>query len=62
MEFARIHLFLGEESSALDALDLAFNERSASLVYLNVDPFFAPLRSDPRFQSLLFRIGLSARK
>lgn len=49
---------LGEFEKAFDALERAFQTRSAGLIYLNVDPAFAPLRSDPRFGDLTRRIGL----
>ena len=39
-------------------LDEAVNARNAGLVYLRVDPKFAPLRSDPRFARVCERVGL----
>ena len=35
-------------------------ERRGGLIYLNVDPLFAQLRSDVRFENLVRRVGLPA--
>jgi len=56
--FAMIHLGLGENSTALELLDKAYNERTDRLVYLGVEPMADPLRSDPRFTQLLHKIGI----
>jgi len=39
-------------------LENAYQEHSTLLTYLKMDPRFDPLRSDPRFQDLVHRIGL----
>jgi serine/threonine protein kinase/Tfp pilus assembly protein PilF len=57
--FALVHIGLGDCDEAFAALDRAFEGREDALVSLKVNPRFDPLRSDPRFQSLLKRIGLS---
>jgi serine/threonine-protein kinase len=53
-----IQIGLGNRNEAFDWLAKAFDDRSAGLVYLKVDPVFDPLKSDPRFADLLQRIGL----
>jgi len=55
---AGIHLGLGDHDKTLAGLEKAYNEKIDRLVYLGVDPIADPLRADPRFQSLLRRIGL----
>jgi hypothetical protein len=55
---AVIHIGLGEKDQAFDWLQKALQDRSAWLVYLKVDPFFDPLRSDPRFIDLIRKVGL----
>jgi hypothetical protein len=46
----------GEKDQALDRLQMAFDDRSAGLVYLKVDPAFDAPRGDSRFAGLLHRI------
>lgn len=53
---AVIHVALGEKDQALDRLQTAFDDRSAGLVYLKMDPAFDALRGDSRFAGLLRRI------
>jgi TolB-like protein len=57
-EIGLIHCALGDTDKALDFLEAAYAERSGWLPYLKVEPRVDPLRRDPRFQSLLRRIGL----
>lgn len=56
--FAAIYTGLGEKTTALDWLDKAYKERNDRLLYLNVDPMADPLRSEPRFQTLMKRLNL----
>jgi TolB-like protein/Flp pilus assembly protein TadD len=49
---------LGEFDRAFACLDRAMRDRSSGLIYLHLDPGYAPLRSGPRFQALIQRIGL----
>jgi len=49
---------VGDFDQAFAALERAFHARSAGLIYLHVDPAYAPLRLDPRFADLVTRIGL----
>jgi len=55
---AYIHLALGEKDEAFALLDKSYEERNSDMIDLKVDPAFDPLRSDPRFASLLRRIGI----
>jgi tetratricopeptide (TPR) repeat protein len=55
---ATIHSALGQKDQALDGLQTAFDDRSAGLVFLKVDPVFDSLHADPRFTNLLKRMGL----
>jgi tetratricopeptide (TPR) repeat protein len=55
---AAIYAGLGNKNEAFRLLDQAVDERSGSLVFLNVEPIVDKLRSDPRFDVLLRRVGL----
>jgi len=56
--FARDYLRLGDKEEALNYLEKGYKERDGAMAYLAVDPFYDPLRSDPRFQNLLRRMNL----
>ncbi len=47
-----------EVDRALAWLERAYEERTPEMIYVNLRPEFDPVRSDPRFQDLLHRIGL----
>ena len=57
-DLALIYTALGEKDKAFALLDKAVAEHSTFLVYSKWEPRLDPLRSDPRFQDLLRRIGL----
>ena len=51
-------IMLGERDRAFAILDRAIDSRSLGILWLRVDPRVDPLRSDPRFTTLLSRIGV----
>jgi serine/threonine protein kinase/tetratricopeptide (TPR) repeat protein len=55
---ASVYAALGEKDQAFAWLDKAYEERDFILIFLKVDPTFDRLRSDPRFPTLMQRIGL----
>jgi tetratricopeptide (TPR) repeat protein len=55
---ALAYVGLGERDNAFKWLDKTLEERAGPFNELNADPMFDPLRSDPRFASLLRRMGL----
>ena len=55
--FALIHIGLGDNDSAFDWLEQAFEERSSLLILLKVLPAFDSLRSDARYERLVRRVG-----
>jgi TolB-like protein/Flp pilus assembly protein TadD len=58
---AGVYESLGDTDLALLSLNRAIEERSARIIFLNVDPAFDALRPDPQFQDLLRRAALPAR-
>ena len=55
---ALIYLALGDKDQAFAWLEQAYNERDEELGLLKVDPMLDSLRADPKFVSLLERVGL----
>jgi DNA-binding winged helix-turn-helix (wHTH) protein/TolB-like protein/Flp pilus assembly protein TadD len=56
---ALISIGLGDRNQALEWLSKSYSDRSCYMVFAKTDPLLDPLRSDPRFQALLNRMGLS---
>jgi tetratricopeptide (TPR) repeat protein len=54
---ADIYLGLGEYDEALRWFELAYEEQNVALIWINQWWVYDPLRSDPRFQSILDRMG-----
>jgi len=54
---AALSVALGDNDQALARLEQAHAERDAWLIFLNGDPRFDAVRSDPRFQALLRRMN-----
>jgi tetratricopeptide (TPR) repeat protein len=52
---------LGDKEQAFAWLEKAYQERRDLMVALNIDPLVDPLRSDPRFQDLVRRVGLPSK-
>ncbi len=55
---AEAYALAGQKDPALRWLGKAFEQRESRLLFLGIDPTFAPLKSDPRFVELLRRLGL----
>src|SRR6266481_3388179 len=53
------HLGMGDKEEALADLEKTYSGHFGILTTLKVEPGFDPLRSDPRFQDLLRRVGLA---
>ena len=49
----------GNKDQAFAYLEKAYTQHSSTLTTLKVEPGFDPLRSDPRYQDLLRRVGLA---
>jgi tetratricopeptide (TPR) repeat protein len=62
-QIAIVYVGLGEKDQtdkekALDLLQKSFDGREEIMTFLKVDSTWSPLRSDPRFQSILHRAAL----
>ncbi len=55
---AVIHTGLGDNDQAFEWLESAYQEHDVQLLPIKVNPVWDPLRSDPRFQDLLKKMGL----
>ena len=58
VDVAAVFTWLGRKDEAFQWLDRAVQNRENAANDIQLDPFFAELRSDPRFPALLQRMGL----
>ncbi len=56
---ALAYIGLGDKDRAFEWLEKAYEDRSGRLVYLKVNPAYDALRSDPRYVTLLRKMGLA---
>lgn len=54
---AKLYVRAGQSDHAIESLERAYQKREGALAWVNVDPGFQPLRSDPRFQRIAARVG-----
>jgi tetratricopeptide (TPR) repeat protein len=52
-QLARTYVLVGEHEKALDLLESLVKSRYASAGWIKIDPAFAPLRGNPRFERLV---------
>jgi TolB-like protein/DNA-binding winged helix-turn-helix (wHTH) protein/Tfp pilus assembly protein PilF len=55
---ALVQIGLGNRDQAIESLEQGYTDRDQGMMYLKVDPEMDDLRSDPRLQDLLRRVGL----
>jgi len=56
---ATIRAMLGDVDGAFGVIDQMYEDRDIDLVYAKVNPYWDPLRSDPRYAELLEKMGLN---
>ncbi|MBE0593911.1 MAG: hypothetical protein IH616_16080 [Gemmatimonadales bacterium] len=49
---------VGDFDRAFARLEQALQARSAGLLYVHLDPGYAPLRDDPRFAGIVSGVGV----
>lgn len=57
---ANVYIALGEKDKAFEYMEKSIKEREHFGYLLKVNPFYDPLRDDPRFEELLRRVNLAA--
>jgi TolB-like protein/DNA-binding winged helix-turn-helix (wHTH) protein/Tfp pilus assembly protein PilF len=55
---ALVQIGLGERDQAIASLEQGYADRDEWMMFMRVDPHMDDLRSDPRFQDLVRRVGL----
>jgi hypothetical protein len=55
--FVELYVRIGDKENALRWLDRAFAEHSSFLVQIAHDPAYESLHTDPRFRTMLYRMG-----
>lgn len=56
-EIGTTYLWLGEKEEAFHWFEKAYEERSICMSLMKYDPRLDPIRSDPRYESLIRRVG-----
>jgi eukaryotic-like serine/threonine-protein kinase len=57
-DLAVVYMGLGDSIGALDWLEKAYEEPSTWIIWVAIEPYWDALRSEPRFDALLRRMGL----
>ena len=57
-QIAQVHAWRGENAAALDWLEVAWEQRDAGVARFRFEPWFVPLRNEPRFRALVRRLDL----
>ena len=58
VDLAIVFVGLGDKDKAFELLEKDFKARDGDLALIRWKPFWAPLRDDPRYDSLIRRMGL----
>jgi hypothetical protein len=58
-EVATVYVSLGDQDTATHWFRKGIQDRADCMPWLGVEPWIAPFRSDPRYESMLKEIGLT---
>ncbi len=58
IDSAPVFVQLGDTEQSLESLEKALKRRDPWILYIAREPRFDPIRSDPRFETILIRVGL----
>ena len=58
-DVAHFALVMGNYPLALEWLEKSFQHHDYWMLFINVDPEYDPIRSDPRFQAIVHRLGVA---
>jgi hypothetical protein len=58
IEYARAYAVLGDEDETMKYLEECYRTRAPWLIMVQNEPFFDFLHSDPRYQTLIRKVGL----
>jgi len=59
-EIAQVYAHRGDPDAAFQWLERAFNQRQTGMLWLGISATLRPIRSDPRYNALLRKMGLPA--
>ena len=59
-DVAIMYVGLGDKERAMEQLNKAYDDRAGWIIFLNVEPIFDPIRSDPAFEELVRRLKLGS--
>jgi hypothetical protein len=54
---AMVYARMDEFEKSFEWLEKAYQDHEVEMYWLNVEPFFKPMHDDPRWESLVERIG-----
>lgn len=57
-----IHISIGEHEMAIDLLEQAYEQQSWFLIFIQIEHWYDPIRTDPRFIAIMNKMGFPNKK